>query len=174
MHRIRIEWVCLLLLMVAVGVQAQRVKHPSLLYTNERIMKVKQRIGQEPQMAKAWEELQTAAEQKLGSKRIADLDYLSLAYLMTDDNRYANAIKEVLLQAVKADTWGSAEMLARQPVWRADLGLAHKAYMTAIGYDAVYQQLTSSERKQIAEGLNRLALEPCLGDWLLEIGRAHV
>lgn len=173
MHRIRIEWVCLLLLMVAVGVQAQRVKHPSLLYTNERIMKVKQRIGQEPQMAKAWEELQTAAEQKLGSKRIADLDYLSLAYLMTDDNRYANAIKEVLLQAVKTDTWGSAEMLARQPVWRADLGLAHKAYMTAIGYDAVYRQLTFSERKQIAEGLNRLALEPCLGDWLLEQTRIH-
>ena len=173
MHRIRIEWVWLLLLLVAVGVQAQRVKHPSLLYTNERIMKVKQRIGQEPQMAKAWEELRTAAEQKLESKRIADLDYLSLAYLMTDDNRYANAIKEVLLQAVKADTWGSAEMLARQPVWRADLGLAHKAYMTAIGYDAVYQQLTSSERKQIAEGLNRLALEPCLGDWLLEPTRIH-
>ena len=51
--------------------------------------------------------------------------------------------------------------------------LAHKAYLSAIAYDAVYNDLSSSERKEIAEGLKRLALDPCLGDWVLEPARIH-
>ena len=82
-------------------------------------------------------------------------------------------MKEILLDVIKEDTWGSEEMLARIPVWRADLGLAHKAYLSAIAYDAVYNDLSSSERKEIAEGLKRLALDPCLGDWVLEPARIH-
>ncbi|MGN0049400.1 MAG: heparinase II/III family protein [Bacteroides sp.] len=163
----------LLMLAAVANAGAQRVKHPSLLYTPERIAMVKQRIDREPRVAQAWDELRGSAEEKLKSRKLNDLDYLSLAYLVTDDNRYVDCIKEILLNAIKAETWGSEEMLARKPVWRGDLGLAHKAYLTAIAFDAVYNDLTSAERKQIAEGLKRLALEPCLGDWLLEPTRIH-
>ena len=62
--------------------------------------------------------------------------------------KYADKLKEILLDVIKEDTWGSEEMLARIPVWRADLGLAHKAYLSAIAYDAVYNDLSSSERKK--------------------------
>jgi oligo-alginate lyase len=64
-------------------------------------------------------------------------------------------------------------MLARKPVWRGDLGLAHKAYLTAIAFDAIYNELSDSERMAIAEDLKRLGMEPCLGDWLLEPTRIH-
>ncbi len=153
--------------------KAQRVKHPCLLYTPERIELAKQRMDTEPAMRQAWESIRQVADAQLEKKNIGQLDYLSLAYLMTEDTRYAEAIKEILLKAIEADTWGSSEMLARKPVWTADLGLAHKAYLTAIAYDAVYHELSASERKTIAAGLKRLALDPCLGDWVLEPTRIH-
>lgn len=45
--------------------------------------------------------------------------------------------------------------------------------LSAIAYDAVYNELSVSERKEIARGLKRLALDPCLGDWVLEPTRIH-
>ena len=152
---------------------AQKVKHPSLLYTLGRIESVKQRMQDEPKLAKAWEDIRQVAEKELQGKSLNKADYLSLAYLMTGDKRYAGKLKEILLQTVKAETWGSSEMLARKPVWRADLGVAHKAYLSAIAYDAVYNDLSASERKEIAKGLYRLGVEPSLGDWLLEPTRIH-
>ena len=86
---------------------------------------------------------------------------------MTDNKEYANIIKEILLKAVEAESWGDMEMMARIPVWRSQLGMAHKSFLSAIGYDAAYNIMSSSERKKIAEGLKRLAVEPALGDWLI-------
>ena len=163
----------LLLLLCIVAGYAQRVKHPSLLYTPERIRQAKLRIADEPKFAEAWKQLKETADEKLAGKDIRSLDYLSLTYLMTGEKKYADKIKEILLDIIKAKTWGSTEMLARIPVWTADLGLAHKAYLSAIAFDAVYNDLSSSERKEIAKGLKRLALDPCLGDWVLEPARIH-
>lgn len=152
---------------------AQRAKHPSLFYTPERIQQAKQRAAAQPEFAEAWKQIKAAADSKLQGRNIRDLDYLSLAYLMTDEKKYVDKIKEILFNAIKAETWGSTEMLARTPVWTADLGLAHKACLSAIAYDAVYNELSVSERKEIARGLKRLALDPCLGDWVLEPTRIH-
>lgn len=153
--------------------QAQKVKHPSLLYTPERIQMAKQRVANDSRYAEYWQQIREAADSKLQKRSLNDADYLSLAYLMTGEEKYSDKIREILLDVIKADTWGSTEMLARIPVWTADLGLAHKAYLSAIAYDAVYNELSASERKEIARGLKRLALDPCLGDWVLEPTRIH-
>lgn len=152
---------------------AQKLKHPDLLYTSERIELVKQRIGQEERMSSAWNEIRQTAEKELKENSLNKADYLSLAYLMTGDNAYADKLKEILCKAIEADNWGSAEMLARKPAWRSDLSLAHKAYLSAIAYDAVYNDLSAAERKKIAKELYRLGVEPLLGDWLLEPTRIH-
>lgn len=166
-------YVCLLIFLCFTFVQAQKIKHPALLYTPERIQQMKLRITNDPQMAEAWMSIKQVADEQLQKKKLNQVDYLALTYLMTDEKKYANKLKEILLDIIKADTWGSEEMLARIPVWRADLGLAHKAYLSAIAYDAVYNDLSGFERKEIAEGLKRLALDPCLGDWVLEPTRIH-
>ena len=153
--------------------QAQKVKHPSLLYTPERIQMAKQRVANDSRYAEYWQQIREAADSKLQKRSLNDADYLSLAYLMTGEKKYSDKIREILLDVIKADTWGSTEMLARIPVWTADLGLAHKAYLSAIAYDAVYNEFSASERKEIARGLKRLALDPCLGDWVLEPTRIH-
>lgn len=164
---------CLLAVLCLTFAYAQKVKHPALLYTPERIQQAKQRIANEPKLSEAWKQLKETADQKLQKKDLRDADYLSLTYLMTGEKKYSDKIKEILLDIIKAETWGSTEMLARIPVWTADLGLAHKAYLSAIAFDAVYNDLSSSERKEIAQGLKRLALDPCLGDWVLEPTRIH-
>ena len=51
--------------------------------------------------------------------------------------------------------------------------MAHKAYQLAVAYDAIYDCLSASERKKIANGLYRLAVEPLLGDWVNEPTRIH-
>lgn len=153
--------------------QAQKVKHPSLLYTPERIQAAKKRMAGDARYAEYWQQIRKAADEKLQKRNLKDAEYFSLAYLMTHEKKYADKLKEILLDVIKAETWGSSEMLARIPVWTADLGLAHKAYLSAIAYDAVYNELSTSERKEIARGLKRLALDPCLGDWVLEPTRIH-
>ena len=136
-------------------IQAQKINHPSLLYTPQRIQQVKQRMQNEPKLQEAWESIKQTADAALQKNDFNKLDYLALAYLMTKDKSYVNSIKEILLKAVKAETWGDKEMLARIPVWRSHLGLAHKSFLCAMGYDAAYDILSSSEKKEIAQGLKR-------------------
>lgn len=166
-------FVCITALLCLSFAQAQKIKHPALLYTPERIEKAKQWIINEPRMAEAWISIRQTADKALESGSLNQVDYLSLTYLMTNDKKYADKIKEILLNIIQTKTWGSEEMLARIPVWTADLGLAYKAYLSAIAYDAIYSELSTSERKEIAQGLKRLALVPCLGDWILEPTRIH-
>ncbi|MDR0939840.1 MAG: heparinase II/III-family protein [Mediterranea sp.] len=162
-----------LLLALASAGLAQTVKRPALLFTPDRIDAAKRRVQNEPVMAQAWGELRQRADSLSRKRNLADAEYVALAYLMTGDSRYADWLKNTLLAAVKAEAWASAEMLARVPAWHADLNVAHKAYYSAIAYDAVYGELSGSERKEIARGLKRLALDPLMDDWVREPTRIH-
>ncbi|GAE85579.1 hypothetical protein JCM10512_4027 [Bacteroides reticulotermitis JCM 10512] len=143
------------------------------MYTPQRIQQVKQRMQSEPKLQEAWVSIQQTADEALNKKDFNKLDYLALTYLMTNDRSYANTIKEILLKAIEAETWGDTEMMARIPVWRSHLGMAHKTFLCAMAYDAAYDVLSASDRTKIAQGLKRLAVEPALGDWLLEPTRIH-
>ena len=68
---------------------------------------------------------------------------------MTDNKEYANIIKEILLKAVEAESWGDMEMMARIPVWRSQLGMAHKSFLSAIGYDAAYNICLLPKEKRL-------------------------
>ena len=155
------------------SIYAQRVKHPSLLYTQERISQVKQRMKTDSILSEGWNEIRQTADKELKGKSLNKAEYLSLAYLMTGEKQYSDKLKEVLFDVIKAKKWGSSEMLARKPAWRSDLNVAHKSYLSAIAYDAVYNDLSASERKNIAKELYRLGVEPLLGDWLQEPARIH-
>lgn len=163
----------LLLALYLLSAGAKKVNHPMLLYTPERIQEAKERIAHDSGWENGWNSILRTADEQLVKGEFKYVDYLSLAYLMTGEGKYADKVKILLQEVIKAGSYSSNEMLARIPAWRADLGVAHKAYLSAIAFDAVYNVLASSERKEIAEGLNRLFLEPCLGDWLMEPTRIH-
>lgn len=152
---------------------AQQVKHLALLFTKARVEAAKSRMESDTCMARCWEDILKVADGALKGNNFRRADYLSLAYLMTGDRRYADRLKSILQSLTDAKTWGSEEMLSRKPVWRSDLGLSHKCLMSALAYDAIYETLSGQERKDLAEKLLRLGLEPALGDWVLEPTRIH-
>ena len=50
-------------------IQAQKINHPSLLYTPQRIQQVKQRMQHEPKLQEAWEILKRQ-QMKLCKRKI--------------------------------------------------------------------------------------------------------
>ena len=150
------------------------IKHPSLLFTPDRVSAAKKTVKNDTAMQKAWEYIQGVADKEVSGKpNIMKLEYPALAYLMMGDRKYAEPLREVLLQTSKVNSWGDREMLARKPAWRSELQMAHRSFQLAMAYDAIYDLLTPSERRQIADGLYRLCVEPLLGDWILEPTRIH-
>ena len=175
----RITFSFLLLLLAGTALHAARRPstgnpgRPILIYTADRIAAAKQLLDTDTARQRAWQTICQTARQGVRSHDIKKLDAMTLAWLMTDSTHYYEGIRETLLRLKDVQTWGSSEMLARQPAWRADLGLAGKTYQTALAYDAVRDRLSSADRKTIVEALYRLSLEPSLGDWVLEPTRIH-
>ncbi|MDE5632910.1 MAG: heparinase II/III-family protein, partial [Muribaculaceae bacterium] len=149
------------------------IKHPSLLFTPQRVEAAKKAVKTDTAMAAAWQKILAEADAQLAKGDVRKLEYPALAYQMTGDKKYSDKIREVLGKTAKVKSWGDAEMLARTPAWRSELQMAHRAFQLAVAYDAVYADMTPSERKEIARGLYNLAVEPLLGDWLNEPSRIH-
>lgn len=160
------------LLVTASAAAAKSARLP-LLYTQERIDDARRRMADDPAMAAAWDDIRRTADELLEKKNLMKLEYLALAYRMTGDARYADRAREIMLDAAGAASWGNAEMMARTPAWRSELQTAHRSFQVAVAYDAVYDRLSAADRRTIARGMMRLAVEPLLGDWLNEPTRIH-
>lgn len=152
---------------------ARNIKHPSMLFTPDRVESARKAMKNDSLLADGWRKIKGEADLQLQKGDVRKLEYLALAYMMTDSTKYADKIKDVLLKTAKTESWGDREMLARNPAWRSELQMAHKSFQVAVAYDVVYNLLTPAERKEIAKGMYRLAVEPMLGDWLNEPTRIH-
>lgn len=163
----------LLLIGCAHCIALQAAKRQRILFTQEYISRAQQRIQTDTAMASAWEKIQAIADEQLQRNDFRKSDFLALAYLMTGDARYADKAKELLLKQTARKDWSDREMILRKPAWNSELQMAHNSFYAAIVYETIYDRLSASERKQIANDLTRLALRPALGDWLLEPYRIH-
>ena len=153
---------------------AQKLQHPCLVFTPERVKLAKQLLQSDPEHQAAWEEIRKKADTAMTGNDMNQSDNLTFAYLMTDDKKYADKVKSILHNALQGKPWSSTdEMMLRKPAWRADLGLAAKCKLAAIAFDGIYSTLSAEERMQIAKGLYTYGVEPSLGDWLLEPSRIH-
>ena len=144
-----------------------------IFFTQERVKLAKERIKNDREMAAYWQQIIDKADGSLNKKNVSNLDYAAVAYSVTGDKKYADDIKATLQDFAKTQTWGSEEMLARKPKWTADLGLADKCLKTALGYDAIYNDLSLQERRNIAQALYRLGVKPSADDWVMEPRRIH-
>ncbi len=149
------------------------IKHPSLLFTPQRVEAAKKAVGTDTAMAAAWQKILAEADVQLQKGDVRKLEYPALAYQMTGDKKYSDKIREVLGKTAKVKSWADAEMMARTPSWRSELQMAHRAFQLALAYDAVYADMSPVERSEVARGLYRLAVEPLLGDWINEPTRIH-
>ena len=143
-------------------------KRAYLLHTDANIDRLKRQIEKNEEIRDAWQKQKDAADQLVERDRCsaADCQVLGLAYRMTGEDKYGEAIKKVLLAQVKKDTWEGRELLSRTPSWQGGLGVAHSSFFLSIGFDCAYNYLSFSDRKEIAEGLARLGIQPQMHDWL--------
>ncbi len=154
--------------------QAQQISHPSLLFTPERVKKTKNILESNSKISAGWKEIKDKADQALDKNDLLQTDYLALAYLITNEKKYGEKVRDILLSSVRGRPWVSTdEMMLRKPAWRADLGLSHKCHISSLAYDGVYNLLTAAEKKEIALGLYNYGVVPSLEDWLLEPKRIH-
>ena len=165
--------VCLAAILSASPSFAKTISHPSLLFTPAKVESAKKAAKNDSTYSAAWQRILAEADAQLTKGDVRKLEYPALAYQMTGDKRYADKIREVLLKTSEVKSWGDREMLARNPAWRSELQMAHRAFQLAVAYDAIYNTLSASDRKKIATGLWRLAGEPLLGDWILDSTRIH-
>lgn len=160
-------------LLIAFSSLGAAIKHPSLIYTPDRVSAAGKALQSDTTMQNAWQKIKAEADAQLRKKDVRKLEYPALAYMITGDKAYADCVREVLMKTAGTKSWGDKEMLARKPAWRSELQMAHRAYQVAVAYDAIYNTLTPAERREIAQGFYRLAVEPLLGDWILEPTRIH-
>ena len=168
------KYICIVLhLIFMISLSAQKISHPSLIFTPEKIEQVKKTVKQDSAMAADWRQIKETADDNLQKNDLMRSDYLALAYQFTGEKKYAEKLKSLLINAIKAESWGNSEMILRTPAWNSELQMAHRSFACALAYDAIYNDLTVAERKDIAQGLKRLAITPALNDWLLEPTRIH-
>ncbi|MFH1719390.1 MAG: heparinase II/III family protein [Planctomycetota bacterium] len=168
--------------------------HPRLFFTPERMDLFRARVEQENTFREAWLKVRERADrmldEKLVSKEYAEGgtgqhgnygrpssqvgtmgSVLGLAYRMTGEQRYAEKLREALLHYGQLKRWaGDAK---RDPPWHSELNTARFCYGYAVGYDCIYDFLSESDRKTIAESMIRLGILPTLNDWILPNERIH-
>lgn len=165
----------LLALMPSIAFAQERIKrvkqHPYLFYTNEKIEATKAKIKQNQSFANAWDEMLKNADDVVKSNRGGDMELLSLVYRMTGDKKYAEQAKRILNESLSKDVWDILD--DRTPRWNSALGTAHKSGSAANTFDAIYDMLTSQERKHMATRIVELGIKPSLDDWTSTDKRLH-
>lgn len=160
-------------LTAAIPAAGKNIKHPSLLFTPERVAAAKKAAASDSVRAAAVRGIMERADAVVAKPDVMKMEYPALAWQWTGDRKYADALRSMLLKVAATPSWANAEMMARDPQWRSELQMAHRSFQCALAYDAIYNYLSAADRDAIARGLWRLAGEPLLGDWLLEPSRIH-
>lgn len=140
-----------------------------LLHTDANIARLKTQVKNDTAVANAWNVQYNQAVEAVSKRKLRadECQVLSLAYRMTGEKRFAEAIKKILTDYMSKDSWEGQGLLNRTPSWRAGLGNSHTSFYLAVGFDCAYDYLTDKERKDIAEKFVSISIKPAMEDWLL-------
>ena len=179
---------------VALSRQTRKLSRPMLLFTTEKLERLKRRIDENKDFSEAWGKLLARADRLLDaelvskeyaeggsgqhgnykrpSSQIVDMGgTLGLAYQMTGQEKYAKKLRDALIHYGTFKRWaGDAH---HDPPWHSELNTARFCYGYALGYDSIYDFLSEQERKTIARSMVRLGIKPTLDDWILGEKRIH-
>ena len=167
----------------AEGILRRRSSHPYLSYSDANISRLKERVRNEPMIARAWETMLANANRALepaenirrrrgANRRGGGDELLCLAYRMTGDQRFGEKAKASLFNHQFGGRKRSM-LMNRNPPWHAGLDAGENCYAFAIVYDTVYDLLTPSERKALASRCVDEGILPILNDWILGEKRIH-
>lgn len=160
---------------LATGAASRR----SLFFPPERIGSLKTQLHSAADVQARWGRFIQAADaltpggrrERSGPSMQTSL-MLGLAWRVTGDIRYAEALRRSLLRWV-ASPWEDPQVAGRQPPWHSSLRTAGRLEACAAGRDALDDWLSVSDRKQITDGMMQLGILPILEDWLVPERRIH-
>lgn len=162
----------MLLSMVLSTATAQ--EHPYLYFTKDKVAQLKEQIKSDKQIKEAYAQIEQEASKALKASNPHDkLDYLSLVYLVSGDKKYADKIKESIYATAAKETLEPRDMLNREPAWTSLLSTAHTNFHLAIGFDAIYNELSPEERMKLAQAIYKIGLCTTWHDWLSPETRIH-
>ncbi|MFO7948201.1 MAG: heparinase II/III family protein, partial [Armatimonadota bacterium] len=90
------------------------------------------------------------------------IKYLSMAYLVTGETKYAERAKQIVMHLTHWDYWTDRSYTAGRT--RACLDTGHLTKCVGLFYDWCYDTLTDAERAQIREALIEKGLAMCAAD----------
>jgi len=151
---------------------ALRYKHPRLIILPDDVVQLKQTIAKDPLAKKLFDVLKQRAnemltaqmpehsdnsEQSLAASRLALKHITTLAgmFRLTGDHKYASRAKDEMLEIARFTDWSPANFLC----------VAEMTAAMAIGYDWLYDQLSSEERRAIRGGIIKNGLLPGLAQY---------
>ena len=169
---------------------------PSLLFTAERLDRLRLRISNDSSVAAAWQQLQSRAIQLLDTqwtdealadrggnqhgnylkpaRELTDLvQTLCLLHLLEPDERLAAKIYDGLLHYAGYRHWSGPGLRDRNPPWHSELVTSSFCFAYAMGYDVLRDRWTADERQRISGALADKGVIPILQDWLLPRTRIH-
>jgi oligo-alginate lyase len=145
--------------------------HPFLFYSDENIKAVKEKIKKDTFMERAWKQMWAKADATINTGKDGDMEELSFVYRMTGDKKYALQAKTLLQNLLKREKWDLLE--DRTPVWNSALGTARYNGMSATTFDAIYDILSATEKKELALRIVKLGIEPSIDEWISSDKRIH-
>ncbi len=178
----------------ALSRQKRKLSRPMLLFTAEKLERLRKRIEGDNLFKESWSRHLGRADRLLKaelvskeyaeggsgqhgnygrpSSQIVDMGgTLGLAFQMTGDKRYAKKLRDALIHYGNLNRWaGDAH---HDPPWHSELNTARFCYGYALGYDSIYNFLSEQDRKTIAGSIVRLGIKPTLDDWILGEKRIH-
>lgn len=155
------------------SIRAQQ-QHPYLFFTPDRIATLKEQLKSDKEVKANYTQVEQVAREALKENNpYRKLEYLALTYQVTGEKRYADKIKESIRQTGGKETLEAKDMLNREPAWTSLLSTAHANHQMAIGFDAIYNELSDEERKELAQAIYKIGIRPTLHDWLSPATRFH-
>ncbi len=175
------------------------MRHPNLFFTRYDAESFRERMKTDGNLKKRYEEAVAKTEEYLKEEFITEqqangrntqsqhADFgsvngqagrlcaaLGIKYAVEGDERCAERLKELLLHLISFERWYGASYTRRVPVpWHADLCSAAITLTAADIYDIIFDCLTESERRVIADGILEKGVYAVLGDWVLPEKRIH-
>ncbi|ROS97388.1 hypothetical protein EEL40_06825 [Muribaculaceae bacterium Isolate-083 (Janvier)] len=91
------------------------VSHKSVLLLPEKVAAVKKKAFSDTLYHNGVNSIISTADALIRKPDITKVDYLGMAWLLTDDKRYADCAKDILQKNAKASRWADKEMMMRNP-----------------------------------------------------------
>lgn len=153
---------------------AQAQARPNIVFNDVEVSNLKENLKSSPAHKAAYNTIKDKAREAMREEMpYSKLEYLALVYLIEPDSKIIEKIKSTIIRLSKHGSLEPEDMLHREPAWRSQLSTARANYNMAVGYDAIYPDLSQQMRDSLAKCIYEAGIEPTVHDWLDPATRHH-